>query len=168
VDALAKRPKFHGRRPSSAAQRIFCARSSASNTLCKWARLHCPSTRDSSAPPGTFTRSRPVPLLLTCFALQHPNYWQRSAPWATGLLDASASRQTDSVSAPRAQTQAVNGSSARPSDSAPQTSVPAASSTAVETATPPIQVLDRPGGPPSLVAQNPGRTIYSQAKPQPQ
>ncbi|KAJ7366859.1 hypothetical protein DFH08DRAFT_835710 [Mycena albidolilacea] len=99
---------------------------------------------------------------------QHPNYWQRSAPWATGLLDASASRQTDSVSAPRAQTQAVNGSSARPSDSAPQTSVPAASSTAAETATPPIQVLDRPGGPPSLVAQNPGRTIYSQTKPQPQ
>jgi len=107
----------------------------------------------------------------TAPAPQHPNYWQRSAssPWATGLLDSSASRQPDLASASRTPSHVVNGSSAQASASTAQTSeppVPGESSTTADTATPPIRVLGGSDAPSSLVAQNPGRTIYSQTKPQ--
>ncbi|KAJ6508797.1 hypothetical protein C8R45DRAFT_454374 [Mycena sanguinolenta] len=93
-------------------------------------------------------------------APQHPNYWQRSAgsPWTTGILDSSSSRQSDSVSATRTQTQTVNGSPLELTAQKSASAVPDESSTTTP-------VASGPDGPSSLVAQNPGRTIYSQTKP---
>ncbi|KAF8134804.1 hypothetical protein K438DRAFT_1997550 [Mycena galopus ATCC 62051] len=104
----------------------------------------------------------------TAPAPQHPNYWQHSgsSPWTTGLVDSPASRQPDAASASRTQTQAANGSPALDSESTAPASGSAVPNepTAGDSATPPIQVLGGPAGPSSLVAQNPGRTIYSQTK----
>ncbi|KAJ6584974.1 hypothetical protein B0H19DRAFT_404929 [Mycena capillaripes] len=100
----------------------------------------------------------------TAPARQHPNYWQRAAsPWSTSLLDTSTSRQLDSTSPNPAQSPA---DSSGPPVPALVSTVPSESSATEDTTTPPIQVLGGPGGPSSLVAQNPGRTIYSQTKPQ--
>ncbi|KAJ7459852.1 hypothetical protein FB451DRAFT_1182145 [Mycena latifolia] len=94
----------------------------------------------------------------------HPNYWQHSAPW-TMVPATSALRQSDSTSnghATPAQPQADLNTTTRE----PGSTVPSDSSTSVDASSPPIPATDGPSGPSSLVAQNPGRTIYSQKKPQ--
>ncbi|KAJ7109722.1 hypothetical protein C8R43DRAFT_177522 [Mycena crocata] len=88
---------------------------------------------------------------------QHPNYWQRSAsPWSKGVLETSASRQSDSVTNGHAPAQLQADPSA-PADGD-------GSFTIADTSAAPIPVPGDPMGPLSLVAQNPGRTIYSQKK----
>ncbi|KAJ7675838.1 hypothetical protein DFH06DRAFT_669636 [Mycena polygramma] len=101
----------------------------------------------------------------TAPARQHPNYWRSASPWSTGLLDTSASRQPGATSRDAAGLAAYD-----ILELASGTKFPAATTT-----TPPVRVLDGPGGSlsrsgpggaSSLVSQNPGRTIYSQTKPQ--
>ncbi|KAJ7250879.1 hypothetical protein B0H12DRAFT_657744 [Mycena haematopus] len=120
-----------------------------------------PNGQTPALPPPQDAETMPVP--------QHPNYWQRStaSPWATSLLDSSASRQSDSGSASRTQPQAVNGSPVEPKAQTSASAGPGESSTMIDAVAAPIQVVSGSGGPSSssLVAQNPGRTIYSQTKP---
>ncbi|KAJ7780651.1 hypothetical protein DFH07DRAFT_793075 [Mycena maculata] len=116
----------------------------------------------------------PVPLrpreAETSPARQHPNYWQRSAsPWATAALETPAVQPLDSISvgpvAP-ALSQSSRDPSSAPAPSTPPpapAAPPPGSVTTAETSTAP-SILVSAGPASSLVAQNPGRTIYSQKK----
>ncbi|KAJ6559201.1 hypothetical protein DFH09DRAFT_1162209 [Mycena vulgaris] len=93
----------------------------------------------------------------------HPNYWQHSTTSWTKPPDTSALPQSDSTSngnATPTQPQVdVNTTSAR-------ATVPEDSSVSVDASSAPIRTLGGLGEPSSLASQNPGRTIYSQKKPE--
>ncbi|KAK7048356.1 hypothetical protein R3P38DRAFT_2868857 [Favolaschia claudopus] len=98
-------------------------------------------------------------------ATQHPSLRQPSvsSPWGSGLLDSSVSRPAESAAPSRPSNHAVNGSPARPPTSTasgfgePPTAESASTTTRGSGGSSSTSL--------SLVAQNPGRTIYSQTKP---
>ncbi|KAJ7095877.1 hypothetical protein B0H15DRAFT_827439 [Mycena belliarum] len=111
------------------------------------------------------TTTPPPPRPESSPARLHPNYWQHSASSWTKATESSGLPQPGSIS--NGDATPVPSQLNLKTAMAPEPGTTASTDrpTSVDESNLPIPTLGGPSGPPSLAAQNPGRTIYSQKKP---